>query len=145
MLVDLAEVEFLRGELAGVVQAEPFQPFRLFRVFRIGEDLDQVLVSPHAAAVVGWGRTPPADTYRVGGRWVGECRLLDQDVVFPVVAEVIGVANLVLDRWRNLFEGDRGIRAVPEVTVGAPELAVRGVEDVRSGSRPLSQSGQSQA
>ena len=90
-----------------------------------------MLIAPDAAAVVGWGRTPSADAGReVGGR-VGGGRLLDENVVFPVVAEVVRVADLVLDRGCDLFEGDGGVRAVPEVAVGVPELTVSGFEGVQ--------------
>jgi hypothetical protein len=49
--------------------------------------------------------------------------------VFPIIAEVIGVANTVPSAWGDIVQLGRGRAAVPKLTVGHAVLAGRRLED----------------
>lgn len=79
--VDLCQVEGSGVELVGGIEAEPFEPFVVFFVVGVGEDLDEVLVSPHPAAVLG--RAGPAAVGPSGGR-IGPFKLFVSDAQFSI-------------------------------------------------------------
>src|SRR5262245_2392902 len=95
-------VDALRGELLGVEvlargQTQPFEHVGVFLGVRIGQCGLQVLVPPGTAAVLWWARALAGCAHRAGHRGAGREDLLQGDVVLPVVAEVVGVADLVAD------------------------------------------------
>jgi hypothetical protein len=67
----------------------------VFFVRGVGEDLDEVAVSPDTAAVLRWAGPSAGEAAGVGGGGLGLGDRFDDDVMFPVVAEVVGVAELV--------------------------------------------------
>ena len=66
-------------------------------VVGVGEDLFELRVSPGAAAVFGWAGPLGGDQDGVVELGVGVEQILDEDLVFPVVAEVVCVAEPVAD------------------------------------------------
>src|SRR5262249_13905049 len=84
---------------------------------------------PDPAAVVRRGGAPATRAPR-GRRLAGVEHLFYDDVVLPVVAEVVGIPELALHRGGDLLQRHPLLRAVAEPGVGLPEVAVRGVEDV---------------
>jgi hypothetical protein len=86
-------------------------------VARVGKDLDEVVVSPNAAAVLR--RTSPAagEASGAGGAGLRRGDVLDKDVVFPVVAEVVGVAEPVAGVGSHLAEPLGGSVADAQVAV----------------------------
>jgi len=95
------------------------------------QHLHELGVAPDAAAVVGRGGTPPTRAPRVPRRLVVVEYLLHQDVVVPVVAEVVGVAQRAVQRGGDLLQRHRCFRAATQVGVGGTETAVGGFEDVQ--------------
>ena len=60
---------------------------------RIGEDVEQLTVAPGTAAILGWTPALPGGADGTGQSLnVGQF-LLDQERMFPVVAEVVGVGE----------------------------------------------------
>src|SRR5215211_6904567 len=58
----------------------------------VGEDVAQLAVAPHAAAVLGWAGTPAGEADGVLDA-VGWTDVLDKQVVLPGVTEVVDVAQ----------------------------------------------------
>ena len=69
----------------------------MFVLAWVGEDLSEVRVSPGAAAVLWWAGPLRAHQGRVVSVGVGVEQLLDGDLVLPVIAEVVGVAEAGAD------------------------------------------------
>src|SRR4029077_11290813 len=111
--------------------SEPLQPVFVLLVGGVPQNLHELGVAPDAAAVVGRGGTPPPRATRVPRGLVMVENLLHPDVVVPVVAEIVGVAQLAVDRGGDLFQRHRLFRAVTQVGGGGPETAVGGFEDVQ--------------
>jgi hypothetical protein len=84
-------------ELAGVLQAEPFEHLLVLLVVGVGEDRFEVGVSPGATAVFRRARSLRGDEDRVVGVGVGVQQIFDEYFVLPVVAEVIGVSEASAD------------------------------------------------
>jgi hypothetical protein len=55
----------------------------VFFVFGVGEDLDEVVVAPDAAAVFGWAGAAAGEAAGVGDARFGAGDGFDQDGVFP--------------------------------------------------------------
>jgi hypothetical protein len=97
--VDLGQVEFGGVEIAGVIEAEPLQHVLVIIVIWVGERFLQVRVAPRAAAVLrrAGALTSQADWSRAGRQRLpraGQQGLFQCDEVVPVVAEVVGVADI---------------------------------------------------
>src|SRR5258708_6478467 len=99
-LIDGVEVALLRIELV----AEPFQQLLVPLVAGVADSLQQFLVAPGAAAVLG--RTGPLARYaaRIADAGLGRQRLLDLDDVSPVVPEVIDVGKLLVPPGHDLAQ-----------------------------------------
>jgi hypothetical protein len=59
----------------------------------VGKHLAQVLIPPHTAAILGWAGALAGETDRVTHTRLSGERLLNSNVMFPAIAEVVGVAN----------------------------------------------------
>src|SRR6266511_130128 len=114
-------VESVGVEVGGIVESQPLQPVLVFRVVGIVEGLHKLGVAPDAAAVLRRGGASPTGAARIGRRLVAVEDLLNQDVVFPVVAEVVGVAQLAVHRRGVLLQRHRRLSAVSQVGGGGAE------------------------
>src|SRR5262249_58845901 len=74
---------------------QPVEPLLVLLVGRVAEDLQQLPVPPDPAAVLGRAGAATTGTPRVRHLRFGDEHVLHQDVVLPVVAEVVGVAQPV--------------------------------------------------
>lgn len=99
-------------EFAGVVEAEPLEHVLVFVVGGVGEDLPEVGVAPGAAAVLGRAGSLGGDQCGVVGVGIGVEQVFDGDLVLPVVAEVVGVAEASADVG-EFVEGDLALVAEP--------------------------------
>src|SRR3954447_11152791 len=82
------------GKRLGIeVAADPLEPFGVFGMSGVGQDGKQLLIAPWPAAILRRAVPLSGDAGGVSG--VGERRLglLDQDRMFPVIAEVIGIGE----------------------------------------------------
>ncbi len=99
--------------------ADPLDPLVVFWVRRVAEDGQQLLVSPWSAAVLRWAGSPAVGA---GGHGHARCerdRLLDGDLVFPPVAEVVAVFERVADVHDVVEHGAVCVlHRRPEVPVG---------------------------
>lgn len=88
VVVELAGVERFRVERA----ADPHAAFVMLRMSRVGEDVEQLAVARGPAAVLRWAGAPTANARGHGDLGRGH-HLLDNDLVVPSVAEVVGVSE----------------------------------------------------
>ena len=116
-------------ELAGVVEAQPPEHLLVFVVVGVGEDAPEVRVSPGAAAVLWRAGALGDDQDRVGDVRVGVEQVFDDDLVLPVVAEVVGVAEASAE-VDELAECDLALVAEPELGIGVAELLLAEGEHV---------------
>lgn len=91
VVVELGRVESFRVEVA----ADPLDECRVALVGRIGDGDEELLVAPRAAAVLGRACRLAGEASRHLVDLAAGEDLLDDDVVVPVVAEVVDVAELV--------------------------------------------------
>src|SRR6266536_1264786 len=85
--------------IGGGFEPEPLQSVFVLRVVGVGQDVHQVRVAPDASAVIRWGGAPPARAARIARCPVPVEHLFYQDVLLPVVAEVVGVTDLTPHAW----------------------------------------------
>jgi hypothetical protein len=78
-----------------VVQAEPVEHVLVFLMTGIGEDPDQPRIARPAPGVLRRAGALARDAQRVTHARLGDGGFLDGDLVFPVVAEVVGVQEAV--------------------------------------------------
>lgn len=79
-------------------------------------------MSPGAAAILGWAGAFRGDEHWVVGVGVGVEQVFDHDLVLPVIAEVVGVADSVADAADQLAEVDAALVGVAEFGIGQSEL-----------------------
>lgn len=134
-VVDVLGGDGVGVEFAGVVEAEPFEHLLVFVVAGVGEDLFEVRVSPGAAAVLWWAGSLRGHEDRVVDVRVGIEQVFDEDLVLPVVAEVVGVAEASAG-VSELTECDFAFVSEPEFGVREAELLVAEGETRACGSSP---------
>jgi hypothetical protein len=84
----------------------------------VGEDCFEVGVSPGAAAVLWWAGAFRGAERRVVDLGVGVKEVFDHDLVLPVIAEVVGVAEPVADSADQLTEADATLVGVTKFGAG---------------------------
>src|SRR3989344_8767462 len=89
--VDVVEIERLGIESI----AEPFKHFLMVFVLRVFQRIEQVLVAPWPAAVLGRAGAAAFDAAWVMGAGFRREGLLDFQIVFPAVTEIVIVSNSV--------------------------------------------------
>jgi hypothetical protein len=77
-----------------------------------------------------------ADEDRVAGLRIGVEQLLDEDLVLPVIAEVIGVEELIADAAEKLADAHRSLVGELELGIWRPEPLGAPLEDVHVVARP---------
>ena len=92
----------------------------MFVVDWVGEDRFEVRVSPAAAAVLWWAGALGGREDRVVGLGVGVEKVFDDDLVLPVIAEVVGVAEAVAVACDQFAESDLALVADPSSGSGMP-------------------------
>jgi len=127
--IDLVQGKCGWVEVIGGVEPQPFQAFFVVLVCRVGEDLQEVAVSPDATAVLRWAGAPAGEAAGIGNAWLDIGDGFDDNVMFPVVTEVVGVVELRTGAWGNLAESLRRRAADIQVTVGDPVPCAWGLED----------------
>src|SRR6185369_9235433 len=124
-------------EVGGVVEAQPFQSLLVLGMMWVVQDLQERLVPPDAAAVLRWGRATAAGAARIPDVWAAFEDLLQHDLVFPGVAEIVGVADLCLDVGKYLLQRNRLFGTLAEIRVRSAESAVRRLEGVQMAVVPV--------
>src|SRR4051795_2079965 len=84
-------VELCGVEVGGVAEPEPLQHVCVAWMGGVGQGFGEVGVAPDAAAVLGRGGASSAGAAWIADRAVPVENLLHHDIVFPVVAGVVGV------------------------------------------------------
>ena len=117
-------VELCGVEVGGVAEPEPLQHVVVAWMGGVGQGLGEVGVAPDAAAVLRRGCASSAGAAWIAERAVPVENLFHHDIVFPVVAEVVGVADRAACRGGDLLQRDRRLGTMAEFGVGDAELAV---------------------
>src|SRR5215211_8861704 len=91
--VDVGGVERLGMELVRGVDPEPFEHVGVLGVRLIGEGLAKIGVAPHPTAVLRRATALASEANGVAPAGIGREHLLEDDVVLPVIAEVVDVAD----------------------------------------------------
>lgn len=107
-------------EFGGTVEAQPVKHVLVLFVAGIGEDVFEFGVSPGAAAVLWWAGSLRGNQDGVVGLGIEVEQFFDDDLVLPVIAEVIGVAESVVDAADQLAESDLPLVDEPELGSGTP-------------------------
>src|SRR5260370_15526151 len=111
--VHLVEVDRRGVEVRGGTKAQPVEQVLVLLVPWIRQGLLQARISPRSAAVLGRARTL-AGQARQACSGIGREDLFQHDVVFPVIAEVIGVAHPGAGSGQNLSQRHLALVGVPE-------------------------------
>src|SRR5262245_16419295 len=103
----------------------------------VGEDVAQLAVAPHTAAVLGWAGSPAGEADGVLDA-VGWEDVLDEQVVLPGVAEVVGVAQPGTGTDAKLEQPDPGFvgDVARQLKGRAGEAAAVDLEGVQVGVLP---------
>jgi hypothetical protein len=108
-------------EVVGVeVFTQPLTSLGVLWMSRIGEDFEQLKVAPGAATILG--RTPALSGGTGGtGQSLNDGQaLFDQERMFPVVTEVVGVGEAVTPDLIRPFRVTRFSSATSSTTRGSP-------------------------
>jgi hypothetical protein len=79
------------GVIGIKVTAEPLEPLGMFLVVRVSDGLEEVVVSPGAADILGWTASGCFDQAGIGHARDGISDALDADRMLPAVAEVVEI------------------------------------------------------
>jgi len=118
--VDVGGVERLGIELVRGVDPEPFEHVGVLGVRLIGEGLAKIGVAPHPTAVLRRATALASEAHGVAPAGIGREHLLEDDVVLPVIAEVVDVADALSGFPEQVGDRDSALVAVTEFRVGQP-------------------------